>query len=269
MLGIHRSPVNSPHKGQWRGASMFSLICARINGWVNNGEAGDLRRYRAYYDVSVMGHGICANSPISQILPHQTYPTMQHFVFCILPCCLISYICPITYMAIKEGINTRRSNIYPVNDKWIEADAKYTTWWLTGCHCWYCGCNIYINHAPRLTNELATWVQWCMYGGNVGGHVQLGWQYCPLMTDRQRLTHRGQVMHTYICVSELGQHCFRKWLDACTASSHYLNQCWLVYWNYGNKLQWILNHDKTIFIHENAFENVCKMAAKWVVIYGL
>ena len=25
---IHRSPVNSPHKGQWRGAFMFSLICA-------------------------------------------------------------------------------------------------------------------------------------------------------------------------------------------------------------------------------------------------
>ena len=26
--------MNSPHKGQWRGASMFSLICAWINGWV-------------------------------------------------------------------------------------------------------------------------------------------------------------------------------------------------------------------------------------------
>ena len=50
---IHRSPVNSPHKGQWRGALMFSLICTRINGWVNNGEAGDLRRYRAHYDVTV------------------------------------------------------------------------------------------------------------------------------------------------------------------------------------------------------------------------
>ena len=25
---IHRSPVNSSHKGQWRGALMFSLICA-------------------------------------------------------------------------------------------------------------------------------------------------------------------------------------------------------------------------------------------------
>ena len=32
----------------------FSLICAWINRWVNNGEAGDLRRYRAHYDVIVM-----------------------------------------------------------------------------------------------------------------------------------------------------------------------------------------------------------------------
>ena len=52
--GIHRSPVNSPHKGQWRGALMFTLICTRINGWVNNREAGDLRRHRAHYDVIVM-----------------------------------------------------------------------------------------------------------------------------------------------------------------------------------------------------------------------
>ena len=36
VRGIHRSPVNSPHNGQWRGALMFSLMCARINGWVNN-----------------------------------------------------------------------------------------------------------------------------------------------------------------------------------------------------------------------------------------
>ena len=56
VRGIHRSPVNSPHKGQWRGALMFTLICARINGWVNNREAGDLRRYRTHYDVIVMYH---------------------------------------------------------------------------------------------------------------------------------------------------------------------------------------------------------------------
>ena len=31
--GIHRSPVNSPHRGQWRGILMFSLISTRVNGW--------------------------------------------------------------------------------------------------------------------------------------------------------------------------------------------------------------------------------------------
>ena len=54
VRGIHRSPVNSPHKGQWRGALMFSFICVWINGWVNDREAGDLRCYRAHYDVIVM-----------------------------------------------------------------------------------------------------------------------------------------------------------------------------------------------------------------------
>ena len=49
-----RSPVNSPHKCQWRGLLVFSLICAWINGWVNNHEAGDLRRHRAHYDITVM-----------------------------------------------------------------------------------------------------------------------------------------------------------------------------------------------------------------------
>ena len=54
VRGIHRSPVNSPYKGQWRGALIFSMICAWINGWVNNREAGDLRRHRAHYDDIVM-----------------------------------------------------------------------------------------------------------------------------------------------------------------------------------------------------------------------
>ena len=47
-------PAKSPHKGQWRGALMFSLICAWINGWVNNREAGDLRRHRTHYYVTVV-----------------------------------------------------------------------------------------------------------------------------------------------------------------------------------------------------------------------
>ena len=66
VRGIHRSPVNSPHKDQWRGALMFSLIYVCIDGWVNNREAGDLRRYCAHYDVTVMGFmSHCRETPRS------------------------------------------------------------------------------------------------------------------------------------------------------------------------------------------------------------
>ena len=54
VRGIHRLPVDSPHKGKWTGSSVFCLICAWTNGWANNHDAGDLRRHRAHYDVTVM-----------------------------------------------------------------------------------------------------------------------------------------------------------------------------------------------------------------------
>ena len=65
--GIHRSPVNSPHKIQWRGALMFSLICAWTSGWVNNREAGDWRRHRPHYDINVKSW----NMKRSMTLPDQ------------------------------------------------------------------------------------------------------------------------------------------------------------------------------------------------------
>ena len=53
---------NSPHKGQWRGALMFSLNWAWINGGVKKREAGDLRPHLPHYDAIVMIHaGITAN----------------------------------------------------------------------------------------------------------------------------------------------------------------------------------------------------------------
>ena len=67
VWGIHRSPVNSPHKGQWRGALIFYLICAWINGGVNNREAGDLRRHRAHNDVIVMREDV---TYLNNIFPH-------------------------------------------------------------------------------------------------------------------------------------------------------------------------------------------------------
>ena len=54
VRGTRRRPVNSPQKGQWREALMFSLICAWMNDWVNSREAVDLRRHRTNYDVTVM-----------------------------------------------------------------------------------------------------------------------------------------------------------------------------------------------------------------------
>ena len=64
VRGIHRPPVNFQRNGQWRGALMFSLICVSINGWENNREAGDLRRYRAHYGVTVMSKrfSYCTNA---------------------------------------------------------------------------------------------------------------------------------------------------------------------------------------------------------------
>ena len=53
---IHRSPVNFPHKGQWSRAFMIPLICTWTNGRVNNRGAGDFRRHREHYDVTVMSY---------------------------------------------------------------------------------------------------------------------------------------------------------------------------------------------------------------------
>ena len=55
--------ANSPHKGQWRGALMFFVICTwtNENNRVNNRDAGDLRRHGTHYDVLVM------------VLQHMTY----------------------------------------------------------------------------------------------------------------------------------------------------------------------------------------------------
>ena len=54
VRGIHQSPVNSPHKGQWSKVLIFSLICAWTNGSANNRGAGDLKCQGTNYDVNVM-----------------------------------------------------------------------------------------------------------------------------------------------------------------------------------------------------------------------
>ena len=50
-----------------RVALMFTLICTRKIGWVNNREAGDLRRNRAHYDVIVMKYTCEMNAFINAV----------------------------------------------------------------------------------------------------------------------------------------------------------------------------------------------------------
>ena len=94
VRGTHRSPVNSPHKGQWRGALMFSFICARINSWASNGGAGDLRRRRAHYDVIMVI--VTSRGKVSMVTPfskankgkchdaHLTYTAVWKYSFWIV-----------------------------------------------------------------------------------------------------------------------------------------------------------------------------------------
>ena len=86
VRGIHRPPVNSSHKAQRRGDLMFSLICAWISGWVNNREAGDLRRHRAHYDVIVINFGYFDdfNKLWCSIFDAQYIPGILHTVCALL-----------------------------------------------------------------------------------------------------------------------------------------------------------------------------------------
>ena len=116
VRGIHRSPVNSPHKDQWRGALMFSLMCVWINDWVNNHEAGDLRRYRPHYDAIAMGNAAlwlwwCHDNAISSLITG--YSSEESIVYkripvtngqrckdLCFPCCQLEQIVEQSWVAI-------------------------------------------------------------------------------------------------------------------------------------------------------------------------
>ena len=87
-------PVNSLHKGQWRGALVFSLICSRINDWVNNHEAGDWRCHRGHYDVNVMDSWqYNATTPCLQY-PDLEYPKVLYFSCDQAALWMVQSVCP-------------------------------------------------------------------------------------------------------------------------------------------------------------------------------
>ena len=115
-----QSPVNSPHKGQWRGALIFSLICVWVNDWVNNREAGDLRCYRAHYDVTVMWPGMTTTpvpgvyTRIPRELPHSINPAFQG---------LYSSNNTLSYQKISHSLGATRLSVTMMTSLWSSTGA--------------------------------------------------------------------------------------------------------------------------------------------------
>ena len=115
VRGIHRSPVKSAHRGRWRGALMFSLICVWINGWVNNREAGDLRRHCAHYDVIVRAGDI---DGLVQERRNSIANALELRLYCINPS-ICSNVFPwlqIIVFQLKFYISYANYVVYCIND---------------------------------------------------------------------------------------------------------------------------------------------------------
>ena len=129
-------PVNSRHKGQWRGALMFSLICAWINDWVNNREAGDLRCHRGYFHVNVMSCKIPIQSGGEQTFLGSYLSNFVLFVPTIAICFPFCNVNPVTWFPLvtcAPGLLHMKTGIV----SWVRAalgnmSLAWRTLWPTG-----------------------------------------------------------------------------------------------------------------------------------------
>ena len=150
VWGIHRSSVNSLHKGQWRGALMLSLISTWINGWVYNHEAGDLRRHQALYGVFVMIQ--YSQVPLyhttfiirlywsilglqSQETPSMAIYAMCEYFWANLPCYNWTAL---NSMLVLYCINVRYKEMV-VQNKWCQQEKTYCNTILLGLDSSICG----------------------------------------------------------------------------------------------------------------------------------
>ena len=133
VQGIHRWPVNSPRKGQWRGALLFLWYVPWINGWANNRGAGDLRRHRAHYDVAVM---LCkkpsSNGEVESALDNWKSIWNKRVLISTSNCVLIlkrilalaidMHICRFNFDALiqKDAVNPERNQEIIVGQEGIE-----------------------------------------------------------------------------------------------------------------------------------------------------
>ena len=95
LCGEFTGPGEFPTQRPVTRALMFSLICVWINGWVNNREAGDLRRYRGHYDVILMNQHVSIGSGDGLVLSRRQATTL---------CNVVPWYCHALYAVIFESI---------------------------------------------------------------------------------------------------------------------------------------------------------------------
>ena len=104
VICVGNSPVPCAFPAQRPVTRSFAvLICARINGWVNNRKAGDLRRHCTHYDVTVMEWNTLANLDkgitwirVAKWLQRNQTKSKRAFVF--YTSCFIMELKQISYM---------------------------------------------------------------------------------------------------------------------------------------------------------------------------
>ena len=100
----------------------FLLICARINGWVNNGEAGDLRRHRAHSDVIVM----MGPEKVIILLADVLASKEARLLVCIVLVAKLDIFCSISLRSNYSVLTLRRLSIYiHVGRSALKAMKKY------------------------------------------------------------------------------------------------------------------------------------------------
>ena len=145
VRGIHRSPVNSPHKGQWRGTLMFSMICVCIYGWVNNRKAGDLRCHRTNYDVIVMDHWWGERSrAISSDILHNVFWCSKY----------VSKTLITTETLFKRSISFCLVITEPVLTHWGRVTHHCFRKWLVACSATTCAIDGLLSIRPKGTHYI-------------------------------------------------------------------------------------------------------------------
>ena len=126
---IHWPPVNYPHKGQWRGALMFSLICAWMNGWLNNCKAGDLRRHNAHYDVTVMFQYITMNHSLDLCAYFLIIYNVSFVGNCedMIPILILHFLMPFDIINMAKGKRKNKTSSSHALVRWMKTNVYNLT----------------------------------------------------------------------------------------------------------------------------------------------